>query len=86
MKVEPVALTNGLITLIEASLAMAVGFGLDWTAEQVGLVMAVVVAVGNLITTFWVRSQVTPVANPRNNVGQPLVPESKQERTELALV
>lgn len=76
MKVEPVAVINCLITLIEAVLALAVGFGLNWTPEQVGLVMAVVVAFSSLITTLWTRSQVTPVANPHDNDGQRLIPES----------
>ncbi len=77
MRVEPVVVINGLITLIEAILALAVGFGLNWTPEQVGLVVAVVVAFSSLITTLWTRSQVTPVANPRNNERQRLVPELK---------
>lgn len=77
MRNEPVAVVNSMIALIEAILALAVGFGLDWTPVQVGLTMAVVVAVGNLIKTLWARGQVTPVADPRNNEGLRLVPESK---------
>jgi hypothetical protein len=70
---EPVAVINGTITILEAAIALAVGFGLDWSAEQVGLVMAVVVAVGNLIKTIWARGQVTPVAAPRDNQGRELM-------------
>lgn len=78
MRREPVAAINSMIALIEAILALAVGFGLDWTPDQVGLTMAVVVVVGNLIKSYWARDQVTPVADPRNNEGLRLVPESKQ--------
>jgi hypothetical protein len=53
--------------------ALAVGFGLGFTAEQVGLLMAGVVAIGNLIKTIWARGQVTPVALPRDNEGRALV-------------
>jgi hypothetical protein len=74
MTLEPVAIINGLTTIVEASIALAVGFGLDWDAKQVGLVMAVVVAVGNMVKTLWVRGQVTPVTVPRDNKGVPLVP------------
>ena len=72
---EPVAIVNGFTTIVESSLALAVGFGLDWDAKQVGLVMAVVVAVGSLIKTLWARDQVTPVTNPRDNKGTPLAPK-----------
>ena len=73
MKREPVAVINSLVTLIEALIAVAVGFGLDWTLEQVGLVMAVVVAISTVIQTLWARSQVTPV---NAHQGQHLVPET----------
>jgi hypothetical protein len=71
---EPVAIVNGFTTIVESSIALAVGFGLDWDAKQVGLVMAVVVAVGNLVKTLWARGQVTPVTDPRDNKGTPLAP------------
>lgn len=72
MKLEPVAIANSLVTLIESAIALAIGFGLAWTTEQVGLVMVVVVAVGNLIKTLWARGQVTPVADPRDAQGKAL--------------
>jgi hypothetical protein len=73
MTLEPVAVVNATVAIVEAAIALAVGFGLDWTAEQVGLVMAVVVALGTLIKTLWARGQVTPVAAPRDNQGRRLV-------------
>jgi hypothetical protein len=76
MNHEPVALVNGLIAFVEAAIAVGVGFGLNWDAKQVALVMAVVVAVGNLAKTLWARGQVTPVTLPRNNEGLSLVPKS----------
>ena len=52
---EP-ALVSGLVSAV---IALAVSFGLDWTAEQVGAVMAVVAAVLAVVT----RQQVTPVVD-----------------------
>jgi hypothetical protein len=75
MKREPVVIINALVALVEAIIALAVGFGLNLTKEQVGLVMAVVVAIGNLVQTILARGQVTPVADPRNNLNERLVPE-----------
>jgi hypothetical protein len=46
-----------ILGFIQAALALAVGFGLDWTAEQVSLVVAAAAAVVALIT----RSRVTPI-------------------------
>ena len=44
------------LALLEAGLALAVGFGLNWTAEQLSLVVAFSAAL-----LGWVaRSQVTP--------------------------
>jgi hypothetical protein len=77
---EPVAIVNGMTTIVEAGIALAVGFGLDWDAKQIGLVMAVVVAVGNLVKTLWARSQVTPVTAPRDSKHIPLVPNPQFER------
>lgn len=73
MTLEPVAVVNAGVAIIEAAIALAVGFGLSLTAEQVGLLMAGVVAIGNLIKTIWARGQVTPVALPRDNEGRAMV-------------
>ena len=72
MNYEPVAIINGSTALVEASLALVVGFGANMTPEQVGLVMGVVVAIANTVKTFVARSQVTPVSNPRGRDLKPL--------------
>lgn len=60
---EPVVLGGLLIGLVQALLAVLVGFEVvHWTTEQIGLVMALVLAIIALVT-FWQRSRVTPV-NP----------------------
>jgi hypothetical protein len=74
---EPVAVVNATVAIVEAAIALAVGFGLAWTPEQVALVMAVVVALSALVKTLWARGQVTPVAAPRDNEGRALVPEPR---------
>ena len=47
--------------VIQAGIALAVGFGLDWTGEQVALVTAF----SGALLSWLVRRAVTPVANPR---------------------
>ncbi len=46
-----------IVGFVAACVSLAVGFGLDWTGEQVSLVMAAVVAFCSLL----VRQKVTPV-------------------------
>ena len=45
-----------ILALIQTALALGVGFGLHWTAEQVALVTAFAAAVLGVVT----RSQVSP--------------------------
>jgi hypothetical protein len=73
LKREPIAVISSVTTVIEAAIALAVGFGLKWTPEQVGLVMAVVVAVGNCFNVMLTRTMVTPIADPRDDQGRQLV-------------
>jgi hypothetical protein len=49
-----------IVALVSALIALGVGFGLPVTAEQVSLIMAVVIAALAFVT----RSQVTPVTPP----------------------
>lgn len=79
MTQEPVAVVNGTVALVEATLSLAVGFhfaGLNMDSKEIALVMAVIVAVGNLVKTLWARAHVTPVSDPRNNDGHRLVAEA----------
>lgn len=46
-----------VLAVVQAGLALAVGFGVHITTEQMGLVMAFAAAVFGL----WTRSRVTPV-------------------------
>lgn len=46
-----------ILAAVQAVIALAVGFGLNWTPEQVSLVLAATAAVLGLIT----RQKVTPV-------------------------
>ncbi len=58
---EPAA----ILGLIQAGLALAIGFGLQLSGEQTALVMAFSAAAVALIT----RQSVTPIADPRLPVG-----------------
>ena len=61
MKNEPVIVITAIVTVVEAVIAASVGFGLDWSPEQIGSVMAIVIAIGGLAQAFFVRQKVSPV-------------------------
>lgn len=69
-QLEPVAVINGTVALIEAIIALAISFGLGLTAQQVVLIMTVVITAGNLAQTLLVRSRVTPIVNPHKDEGE----------------
>lgn len=60
MNKEPVAIVAGLTQIVSAVIALALGFQwVDWTPEQVGLVLGVWAAVTTFALLF-ARSKVTP--------------------------
>lgn len=75
---EPVIVVNSVITILEASLALGIAFGLTLSPEQKGAIIALVVAIGNLAAMLIARSQVTPSADPRDNQGNPLKADVSQ--------
>jgi len=73
MKREPIAIINALVTFVQAMIPLLLAFGLlQLTKEQTGAITSAVVAWGGLLGTVLGRNLVTPVADPKNNQGQPL--------------
>lgn len=81
MEREPVRYAS-IITGIMSVVAALIVFGyLSWSEEQVETFQAMLVAVMPLVIAGVAtvrnevaRSQVTPVADPKDNLGRPLVP------------
>ena len=74
LKREPVVVINALVTVITSTIMLLVAFGLPMTKEQSSTLITLIGAVGALIATLVSRSQVTPVANPKDNQDRPLKP------------
>lgn len=72
---EPVAIITAVIAFVSAIIALLPLFGVPLTAEQTSGIMAVVIALGGVLSTVLIRQQVTPVSNPYNNEGEKLTPE-----------
>lgn len=79
-KPEPVAITGAITGAASAGIAVLVGFGIvDWTSEQVGLVLGALTAAIGTVTVI-VRSKVTPfVATPSPARPGPQVNEGQGE-------
>lgn len=73
MNREPLAVRAAVVAAISSVLSLAGAFGVGWTGEQTAAVMACVNAVSIAVVVVWSRGAVTPVADPRDSSGQPLV-------------
>ncbi len=74
IKSESVAFCGLLSAVAVATLALLLAFDLiTVTEEQTALILGLFAALGSVLT-FLVRGIVTPIANPKNKVGNPLVP------------
>jgi uncharacterized membrane protein YkgB len=71
---RPVMFWNSLTGIAEAVIGSLLIFDLiDWTADQVGMVMVLIAAVGTMFS-FLLQGIVTPTYNPKDDSGNPLTP------------
>ena len=77
IKDEPVAFGGAITALVQAVIGVLVAFNIDITPDQQTAILtltASLVAFTALGATI-ARNQVTPVANPKSNKGEKLIPE-----------
>jgi hypothetical protein len=71
---EPVAITNAVFAVIQAGLTLLLAFNvITLTDTQSTALLGFLNVLFALFNIIFVRSKVTPVADPRNDQGQPLV-------------
>lgn len=63
MNNEPVVSIGAILAILNAGLALVIGFGADFTAEQSALIVGFANAVLAVVFAVWQRSKVTPVEN-----------------------
>lgn len=78
---EPVAIINALVTLVEAGLALVVLVVPELSEASTAGVLGTIIAVGEVLKTLLSRSKVTPVSDPRNDNGFPLLPAIVKQNT-----
>lgn len=71
---EPVVLANMIAAAVSAVLVALVALGyLPWNEGQQAAVVGAVIAITNVVAAVWARAQVTPMTDPRDFDGTPLV-------------
>ena len=71
---EPLAIAGAVVAVVQAILGAVVLMG--WwqlTPEQTAAWMSVIALTGTAAVVLWSRGKVTPVADPRDASGEPLV-------------
>lgn len=71
---EPLLTRASWVALVTAVIAVAVAFGLPLSDEQQKALIGLAGVLSPIAAAVWARGQVTPVADPRDNDGQPLPP------------
>jgi hypothetical protein len=74
METQPVLTWAGIVAFVGGLLALLVTFGVPITGDQTTAALAALVLAGPIVTALVARGKVTPVANPKDNTGTPLVP------------
>lgn len=86
---EPLLTRAGIVTAISVLAALLVHLGAgsvsDWLAAHSDQIAGVLLAVGPLVTGLLARAHVTPVASPKDNAGNRLVPATQQLDVSAAL-
>lgn len=71
---KPLRLIAAIIGLMQVVVGLLPVFGISFSPEQIGGISAIVAALGAIAFILAGEPRVTPVASPRNNLGQRLVP------------
>ena len=81
---EPVITANSIVAFISAAIVLAITFGLSISEEQKAAILGVVVIVAPLVAAWWARRKVTPLAEPKDEDGSPLVRRADGQPTYAA--
>ena len=74
MKKEPLATKSVVVAAVTALIGVVVAFGLPLSTEQQAAILALTAVVAPIVLALFARKDVTPVADPKTDEGEPLVP------------
>lgn len=71
---EPLAVRGAIVAVAAAVINLACAFGLKLSGDQLAAVNALIGVAATAVVVLWSRGAVTPVQDPHDDNGQPLVP------------
>lgn len=77
MNREPLFNTAAIVAVVSAALALLVSFGLGIDPGQVQAILTFVTVAAPFVVAYLARKKVTPVADPKNNDGNALTPDTE---------
>lgn len=77
---NPLALKGLVVAVVTAVVNIVVWFGVDLDTDTQAAITGAAGSVAALVVAWMARGDVTPVADPRDNEGNPLTPETEFER------
>ncbi|MBT0771827.1 hypothetical protein KIH74_22995 [Kineosporia sp. J2-2] len=72
---EPLITRAGLTSAVTAVIALLTAYGLDITDDQQAAILGIIAVAAPLIVAVTSRMLVTPIADPRDELGDRLIPE-----------
>lgn len=77
IKNEPAAFGGAVTALVQAIIGFVVAFNLDITPEQQNAILGLTTALVSMtvLVAAVIRQNVTPIYNPKDNSGNPLIPK-----------
>ncbi len=81
---KPVTVGTTVVALITAVLALLVAFGVELTNEQTAAILGVAGVLVPIVAGIWISRKTTPLAEPKDDDGVPLVRSSDRLPTRAA--
>ena len=73
---EPLITAGAITGAVTAVIALVVAFGVDVTEDQQAAILGVVAVIAPAVVALWSRRKVTPLADPKDTDGTPLMRET----------
>lgn len=70
---EPLAIRAAIVAAVGAIINLIVVFGIDLSADQIAAITTATTVLTGLVIVLWTRGAVTPVANPKDAQGVPML-------------
>lgn len=74
MNREPLVIRGAIVAAVVALLQVGIAFGAPITVDQFAALSVAINMLATAVVVIWSRGTITPVSDPRDDAGNPLVP------------